>query len=439
MPANSSPTLSDLVQLPPEQLSPWPGNPRSHSDAQLAKLSASIRRFGFTVPLIVDENNVVLSGHGRLEAATKLKLSTVPVRVISGLTQAEKRAYVVADNKLAMLSSWNVDKLKEELSLLVEDEFEVEVTGFSTAELDLMFGEVAQDADDPQPEDMVEDAVSSLGDLWVLGEHRLLCGDALVPTSYTALLQGQLAQMCITDPPYNVPIDGHVCGSGKVKHTEFVMASGEMTPAQFTAFLQRALAQIKANEVAGAISFVAMDWRHLGELQDAAKPVFGAPKQLCVWAKDNAGMGTFYRSQHEMFFVFKKGSTPHVNNFELGQHGRYRTNLWTYPGVSAFKGKGLDLLALHPTVKPVPLVADAIRDCSDRKALILDPFAGSGTILVAAERTGRHARAIELDPKYVDVAVRRWQRLTERDAVLQAKGQTWAEVRDERASEGAAS
>jgi DNA modification methylase len=439
MPANSSPTLSDLVQLPPEQLSPWPGNPRSHSDAQLAKLSASIRRFGFTVPLIVDENNVVLSGHGRLEAATKLKLSTVPVRVISGLTQAEKRAYVVADNKLAMLSSWNVDKLKEELSLLVEDEFEVEVTGFSTAELDLMFGEVAQDADDPQPEDMVEDAVSSLGDLWVLGEHRLLCGDALVPTSYTALLQGQLAQMCITDPPYNVPIDGHVCGSGKVKHTEFVMASGEMTPAQFTAFLQRALAQIKANEVAGAISFVAMDWRHLGELQDAAKPVFGAPKQLCVWAKDNAGMGTFYRSQHEMFFVFKKGSTPHVNNFELGQHGRYRTNLWTYPGVSAFKGKGLDLLALHPTVKPVPLVADAIRDCSDRKALILDPFAGSGTILVAAERTGRHARAIELDPKYVDVAVRRWQRLTERDAVLQATGQTWAEVRDERASEGAAS
>jgi DNA modification methylase len=439
MPANSSPTLSDLVQLPPEQLSPWPGNPRSHSDAQLAKLSASIRRFGFTVPLIVDENNVVLSGHGRLEAATKLKLSTVPVRVISGLTQAEKRAYVVADNKLAMLSSWNVDKLKEELSLLVEDEFEVEVTGFSTAELDLMFGEVAQDADDPQPEDMVEDAVSSLGDLWVLGEHRLLCGDALVPTSYTALLQGELAQMCITDPPYNVPIDGHVCGSGKVKHTEFVMASGEMTPAQFTAFLQRALAQIKANEVAGAISFVAMDWRHLGELQDAAKPVFGAPKQLCVWAKDNAGMGTFYRSQHEMFFVFKKGSTPHVNNFELGQHGRYRTNLWTYPGVSAFKGKGLDLLALHPTVKPVPLVADAIRDCSDRKALILDPFAGSGTILVAAERTGRHARAIELDPKYVDVAVRRWQRLTERDAVLQATGQTWAEVRDERASEGAAS
>jgi DNA modification methylase len=438
MPTTPSPanlSLSELTQRAPGQLQAWPGNARQHSPAQLTKLKASVKRFGFTVPLIVDEADVVLSGHGRLEAAKQLHLATVPVRIISGLTQAEKRAYVLADNKLAMLSTWDVDLLKAELSLLVEDEFEIEVTGFTTAEVDLMFGEDAQDTDDPQPEDVVESSVSAPGDLWVLGDHRLLCGDALVPASYATLMQGSLAQMAITDPPYNVKIDGHVCGNGKVQHAEFAMASGEMTPAEFTAFLQRALSQISANVVAGSITFVAMDWRHLRELQDAAKPVFGAAKQLCVWVKDNAGMGTFYRSQHELFVVFKKGDVPHVNNFELGQHGRYRTNVWSYPGANAFKGKGLNLLALHPTVKPVPLIADAIRDCSHRNGLILDPFAGSGTILIAAERTGRCARAIELDPKYVDVAVRRWQRLTEREAVLESTGQSWDEVRDERADE----
>jgi DNA modification methylase len=436
-PAKPSPTtmpqLSGIVERAPALLQPWPGNPRKHAEGQLTKLKASIQRYGFTVPLIVDEANVVLSGHARLQVAQQTGLASVPVRVISGLTEAEKRAYVLADNKLALLSAWNTDLLKDELALLIEDDFEIEVTGFSTAEIDLMFEEPG-DADDDLILDLSEAVVSKPGDVWNLGEHRLLCGDALDAASYDALMGTEPAQMCLTDPPYNVPIDGHVSGKGKTKHPEFAMASGEMSSEQFTAFLRRFLECVSAREVPGAISCIAMDWRHVSELQAAAVPVFGAAKQLCVWIKDNAGMGTFYRSQHELFFMFKKGDAPHINNFELGQHGRYRTNVWNYPGAGAFKGKGLNLLAIHPTCKPVALFADAIRDCTHRKGVVLDPFCGSGTILIAAERTKRRARAIELDPRYVDVAVRRWERMTNGKATLEATGQTWTQVRADRAN-----
>jgi hypothetical protein len=226
-----------------------------------------------------------------------------------------------------------------------------------------------------------------------------------------------------------------VCGTGKIKHKEFPMACGEMSPKEFTAFLNAVMSHLCAFSKDGAVHYYFMDWRHVRELQDAALPVFGPQLQLCIWSKDNAGLGSFYRSQHELVFVFKKGDAPHINNFELGQHGRYRTNVWSYPGVNTLKGKGYELLALHPTVKPVSLVADAIRDCSHRKGIILDPFAGSGTILIAAERTGRHARAIELDPQYVDVAVKRWQRVTGRQAVLAATDQTWEEVQAERSGD----
>jgi DNA modification methylase len=428
--------LSGIVERPPGDLKPWPGNPRTHSDKQLVKLKASIQKFGFTAPVLVDETGVILSGHGRILAAQELGLASVPTRVISGLTQTKKRAYVIADNKLSQLSAWDNALLRSELEILIQEDFDIEATGFSTAEIDLMFDAAVDDAgsdpDDLQPEDIAPDVVSRPGDLWRLDNHFLLCGNALDPVSHQRVMQDGLAQMVITDPPYNVPIDGHVCGSGKVKHKEFAMASGEMTPTQFTAFLNQAMSHMHAVSAQGAIHFVFMDWRHSRELLDAALPLFGGPRQLCVWAKDNAGMGTFYRSQHELVYVFKKGDAPHINNFELGQHGRYRTNIWPYAGVNTFKGKGHELLALHPTVKPVCLIADAIRDCSHRKGLILDPFAGSGTILIAAERTGRHARAIELDPQYVDVGIKRWQRVTGKQAILVNTGQSWDEVREER-------
>ena len=433
---NPASKTSGIINRPPEDLKPWPGNPRTHSDKQLVKLKASIQKFGFTAPVLVDEEGVILSGHGRVLAAKALDLATIPTRIIPGLTEAKKRAYVIADNKLAQLSAWDDAALKAEMEILIRDEFDIETTGFSTAEVDIMFDDpaapVSNDPDDLQSEDIPEEITSRKGDLWLLGNHRLLCGDALDVACYQTVIQDEQAQMTITDPPYNVRINGHVCGGGKVKHKEFAMASGEMSPSEFTTFLSSAFSHLHARSQDGAIHFMFMDWRHMREIQDAAKPLFGAPRQLCVWVKDNGGMGTFYRSQHELVFVFKKGTAPHINNFELGQHGRYRTNVWNYPGVNTLKGKGHQLLALHPTVKPVSLIADAIRDCSHHKGIILDPFAGSGTILIAAERTDRYARAIELDPKYVDVAVMRWQRVTGKQAVLAATGQTWDEVRDER-------
>jgi DNA modification methylase len=425
-------SISDIVLRAPTDLKPWPNNPRSHTDKQITALKASMRQFGFPSSVLVDPESTILCGHGRVRAAIELGLSKVPTRVVTGWSDSQKRAYVLADNKLALLSSWDAPLLKAEMELLIDDEFAIETTGFTTAEVDLMFDDGAGDPDDLQPEDIVDAPVSRLGDLWELGEHRLLCADALAASSYEVLLKGEAAQMAISDPPYNVPIAGHVGGLGKVKHKEFAMASGEMSSPQFTAFLETYFRYTHAALVDGGIAYTFMDWRHVNEVLNAALTWFGPPRQLCVWAKDNAGMGSFYRSQHECVHVFKKGDAPHINNFELGQHGRYRSNVWSYPGVNTFKAKGYQNLAMHPTVKPVALVADAIRDCSHRNGVILDSFAGSGTVVVAAERTGRKARAIELEPLYVDVAIQRWQRQTERAAVLAATGQTWLAVREER-------
>lgn len=433
---NNSPNMSGIVDQIPGDLKPWPNNPRTHSDKQLVKLKASIQKFGFTAPVLVDETNMILSGHGRVQAAKELGLATIPTRLILGLSEAKKRAYVIADNKLSQLSGWDSDLLKAEMSILIQEDFDIELTGFSTAEIDIMM-EGTEDPsptnpDDLQPQDLVSHVVSHLGDLWQLGNHFLLCGDALNNECYKTVMQGASAQMVITDPPYNVSIRGHVCGNGKVKHKEFVMASGEMSISEFTTFLTQSFSHMHSYAEEGAIIYSFMDWRHASEVKNAALSLFGTPRQLCIWVKDNGGMGTFYRSQHELIFVFKKGEAPHINNFELGQHGRYRTNVWNYPGVNTFNGKGYELLAMHPTVKPVSLIADAMRDCSHRKGIVLDPFAGSGTILIAAERTGRHARAIELDPQYVDVAVQRWQRITGKQAVLVSTGQTWEQARAER-------
>jgi DNA modification methylase len=278
--------------------------------------------------------------------------------------------------------------------------------------------------------------VTRPGDLWQLGHHRVLCADALDPDSYATLLKGESVQMTFTDPPYNVPIGGHVAKKNTVRHGEFVMASGEMSEAEFRAFLTTVLNHVADVSVDGAIAFVCMDWRHLADLLGAAGSLGLEQKNLCVWVKTNAGMGTFYRSQHEMIAVFKVGTAPHINSFALGQHGRRRTNVWTYPGVNEF-GDGRDAaLAMHPTVKPVRMVADAIQDCSKRTGLILDPFLGSGTTLIAAEKTGRRCAGLELDPRYVDTIVRRWEAMTGDTAILAATGQTFAAVAQARPAAG---
>jgi DNA modification methylase len=320
---------------------------------------------------------------------------------------------------------------------------DIEVTGFETPEVEVILDE-AREANEPEagPEDAVPEysadaTVTRAGDLWVLGQHRLMCGDARNSVAYQSLLQGSRAEFVFTDPPYNVKIDGHGCGLGRIRHKDFAMGGGEMSNEQFTSFLVDVFRPLALNTVDGSIHQICMDWRHMGEMVAAGKKIYGELKNLCVWNKSNAGMGSFYRSKHELVFVWKNGTSPHINNFELGQHGRTRTNVWDYAGITGGHAGRLEELAMHPTVKPVAMVADAIKDCSRRGGLVLDPFCGSGTILIAAEKTGRKARALEIDPHYVDVAVRRWQTYTGKQAILAATGQTFEEVEEQRAAAGA--
>src|SRR5712691_8851260 len=416
--------------LPPERLRPYPGNARAHSKKQVKQIANSIERFGFNNPVLVSDDFEIIAGHGRVAAAKLLGLKQVPTLRLSGLSPADRRAYILADNRLAQLAGWSRDVLAAELQGLVDVKFdEIEVTGFSLGEIDLILDEAAErNADPPGPEDEVPasslqgPAVSRAGDLWILGPHRLLCGDARNPAAYQSLLEGQQADLVLTDPPFNVAIEGNVSGLGRVRHGDFAMASGEMSEGDFIAFLRSFLQLAKENAKDGAILFVFMDWRHLYELITASRAVGLVFKNLVVWAKDNAGMGTFYRSKHELVLVFKNGEAPHVNTFELGQHGRSRTNIWEYAGVNTFRAGRMEDLAMHPTVKPTALIADAIRDVTRRGGVVLDPFAGSGTTIIAAEKTGRHARAIELDPHYCDVTIRRWQQYTGKAAQLAGTG-----------------
>lgn len=424
-----------IEMLPPGQLKASARNARTHSKKQIRQIARSIERFGFTNPVLIDEGDQIIAGHGRVAAALQLGLRQVPVLRLSHLSALDKRAYVLADNRLAEKAGWDREVLALELGELCElltDE--INVTGFETGEIDLLLSDLD---DAPDPADGVPAASSAVlvtrtGDLWQLGPHRLICGDARHREVYARLMAGQRAEMVFTDPPYNVPIDGHVLGRG-ARHREFAFASGEMSSAEFTAFLTQALRPAAAHSVEGSIHYVCMDWRHVAELIAAGTSVYTELKNICVWVKTNAGQGSFYRSQHEFVAVFKNGSAPHLNTFELGQHGRTRTNVWTYAGVNTFRAGRRDELAMHPTVKPVALVADAMKDCSRRKGLVLDPFMGSGTTMMAGEKVGGRVFGIECDPAYVDVAIRRWQAFTGKDAVLDATGHTFEEVAAARA------
>lgn len=430
--------FAQVVERAIAGLRPYPGNARTHSKKQLKQIAASISRFGFTNPVLVSDDGEVIAGHGRVEAAKSLGWKTVPTIALSHLSDAERRAYVLADNKLALNAGWDRDILAIELQALVDAEFDVELTGFSLAEIDLVLDE-ASDAD-PDGIDAPEDAVPMLvgepvtqrGDVWLLGRHKLLCGDAQQASDFAALMGNERVDLVFTDPPYNVKIDGNVCGLGSVRHREFAFASGEMSEDQFTCFLATTLGNASATMRDGAIAFVCMDWRHMGELLIAGRHAFTELKNLVVWNKTNGGMGAFYRSKHELVFVFKQGTAEHTNSFGLGETGRYRTNVWDYAGISSIGTSRSEELAMHPTVKPVALIADAIRDCSRRGEVVLDCFGGSGSTLIAAEKTGRKARLIEYDPLYCDTIVRRWQRLTGKLAHLQGCNGTFEDVAERR-------
>ncbi|MBK6491125.1 MAG: ParB N-terminal domain-containing protein [Sphingomonadales bacterium] len=417
-------------------LRPYARNARTHSKKQIKQIADSISRFGFVNPVLVSDAGEIVAGHGRVEAARLLQMREVPTITLSHMSEAERRAYVIADNKLALNAGWDREILAIELQGLIDLDFEVELTGFSLAEIDLVLDEAGESDPDgiEAPEDAVPamggEPVSRMGDAWLLGRHKLVCGDARDPDAYSTLLGREQADMVFTDPPYNVAIDGNVCGLGSVKHREFAFASGEMSAPQFTEFLSGTLGRAASVMRDGAIAFVCMDWRHMGELLEAGKAVFTELKNLVVWNKTNGGMGAFYRSKHELIFVFKQGTATHTNSFGLGETGRYRTNVWDYAGISSIGASRSEELAMHPTVKPVALIADAIKDCSKRGEIILDCFAGSGSTLIAAEKTGRSARLIEYDPLYCDTIIRRWERYTGKRAILEATGEAFEDVTD---------
>ena len=410
---------------------------RTHSEQQIAQIMGSIRQFGFTQPILLGDDNRIVAGHGRVEAAKRLGMETLPTIALSHLGPEELRAYAIADNKLALNAGWDEELLKLEVIELAELplEFELDVTGFSTVDLDVLLDTAEGKAADPDDNDEPPRRwpTTARGDLWSLGTHRLLCGDSQEPGSFARLMGADRARMVFSDPPYNVRIDGHVGGLGRVKHREFAMAAGEMSSNEFCEFLRTVFENAAEVSVDGALHFQCMDWRHIDEMMTAGRAVYDELKNVCIWAKDNGGMGSLYRSRHEMVFLWKVGSAPHLNNVELGKNGRYRTNVWNYRGATKI---GPDAeLALHPTVKPVAMIADAIKDVSERGAIVLDPFGGSGSTLIAAERTKRAARLIEYDAGYCDVIVDRWQRKTRKSAVLVETGETFAEVKARRDEE----
>jgi DNA modification methylase len=436
---NSSLNLQ-IVYRRIDELKPDPANPRRHAKKQVRQIAESIRTFGFVAPILIDRDGNVIAGHGRLAACRPLGITEVPTLCLDHLTPTQARAFMIADNRLAEIAIWDDRLLAEqlkELSLIGLD-FNIEVIGFEMGEIDLR---IASLDDLPEPDDLADMVpavpaglpLSKIGDLWFLGRHRILCGNALDAADFAALMGEERAAMVFTDPPYNVPIDGHASGLGAVHHRPFPMASGEMSRAEFTAFLGQACRNLAAFSVDGSLHYVCMDWRHLEELMTGGREVYAALKNVCVWVKTSPGMGSFYRSQHEFVVVFGHGRAGHRNNVQLGRFGRNRSNVWNYPGANSFArgGEEGNLLALHPTVKPVALVADAILDGSARGAIVLDAFLGSGTTVIAAERTGRRCCGLELDPAYVDTIVRRWQALTGGSARHAASDRCFDDLADE--------
>ena len=411
-----------------------PASARTHNRRQIGKLARGLDAVGHLTPAIIDEQMMLLAGHARLQASKMNGAETMPVVQVFGLSEARKRAFLIADNRIAADAGWDRNKLAQqlpELEVLFEDtNLTLEDTGFEIAGLD----EIRVDFDnEAEPDDEISKdilgcpPVLRAGDLIALTNHRLLVGDCRTAEAVDRLCDGRKAAAAFLDPPYNVAIRD-IVGRGRSKHGEFAMASGEMSPDEFVAFLKVTLGQATRVSTDGGVHFVCMDHKHLGELLEAGAEVYGRRLDLVVWNKTNAGQGSFYRQQHELIGVFRVGEAPHRNNIQLGRFGRNRSNVWTYPGANTFRAGRMADLAAHPTVKPLRLVADALRDVTRPGDAVLDLFCGSGTTLLAAEKVGRHALVMEIDPKYADVAVRRWQAATGRDAVDAVTGVTFDEL-----------
>lgn len=412
---------------------------RSCSKSQVDELAAIIRLIGFVVPVVVDEDNRVWAGIVRLKAAEKLGMSKVPVVRLKDLTEAQKRAFRLADNKLSEKGKWDRKQLAIELPdlapLLVAEGLDISITGFSAAEIDQITFDFEQNTAEPRDDfdaDVLRQTpVSQAGDVYRLGDHVLGCADAKDLDFIRRLVGNRLASMAFLDPPYNVRVRD-VVGRGKAKHAEFAMASGEMSSQEYREFLETTLSVAAAVSLDSAVHYVCTDWRHVDAVMRVGRKVYATQLNLAAWVKSNAGQGSFYRSQHELIAIFRVGNDPHLNNIKLGRHGRPRSNVWHYGGMNAFRAGRMSDLRVHPTIKPVAMICDAIRDCTQRDDTVLDTFCGSGTTLLAAERVGRRAVCVEIEPRFVDVAIRRWQDLTGKDAVHVDLGSTFLELKSRR-------
>jgi DNA modification methylase len=413
-------------------------NARVHTQAQIGQIAKSIKSFGFNSPVLVDGKGLVIAGHGRVLALQRMGAKDLPVIRLDHLTPEQARAYAIADNKLTENSTWNDKLLGEHFKLLSELDldFDLDATGFTMGEIDIAIeglGGIAVGADPDDAPVPAGRAITQPGDTWSVGPHCVKCGDARERGDFETLMDGGKAALVVADPPYNVAIDGNVSnltgGKGRRRHREFAVGSGELSEPQFTAFLTTVCRLMADFSTDPSLHFIFMDWRHSFPLMAAGRTAYDDLINICVWTKPSGGMGGLYRSAHEFVLVFKHGHAPHRNSVQLGKFGRNRTNVWNYPGPAGMRhGEDADLTALHPTPKPVAMIADAIMDASARGDVVLDPFGGSGTTLIACERVGRVARIMECDPLYVDLMIRRWQRQTGQCAIVESTGETFNEI-----------
>ena len=399
------------------ELTSSPHHARCITPEQLERVIASIADLGFCQPILIAENQVI-DGHARLVAAKQLGLTHVPAIDCSHLSKTDRRKLALAINRTAETGEWDLDLLKIEFTDLLELEVDLGSTGFTLQEQDIILLDDEPDEEEEQVDELPAEPVTQLGDAWELEDHFIVCGSALEPSVYEKLLQGVLVAIIIADFPYNVCISNNVSGLGKKKHAEFKMASGEMSDAEFAAFLETTIMCAVAHLVAGGVLYGFMDWRSIDKLYRAGFAAQLTLLNLVVWYKQSGAMGAFYRSAHELIAVMCKGDKPRTNNIELGRHGRDRCNVWVAPGANRPGSSAHEMLGQHATPKPVELCVDAILDVTVRGEAVLDPFLGSGTTLIAAQKTGRRCYGIELEPGFVDVAIMRWQRLTGKQAIL---------------------
>lgn len=432
----------DIVYRPVAEIHAYGRSLRKRSKRWSSAMKASIQRFGLILPILIDQGGQIIGGEGVFEVAKECGFTEVPTVRIDHLSETDIQLLRLALNRIAEESSWDTLELTEEWRELLPLTIDLgyEVSGFATPEIDSLLHQppagAGRDADDdPVEVGMPGSEVSRLGDIWQLGDHLVLCGSSLEPENLQRVMGEDRARMVLTDAPYNVKIQGNVGGLGKHKHREFVQASGEMSEAHFTEFLTTSITALAAFCRNGALLYMFMDWRHVWEIMSGIRAADLTMINMAVWAKTSPALGAFYRSQHELCFIARKGDEKHKNNIDLGRWGRTRSNVWQYAGVNSF-GPGRDeQLAMHSTCKNVSMLVDAIRDASDRGEIVLDGFLGSGSTLIAAERTGRICRGVELDPLYVDTILHRWKRVTDSEGVLQDTGETFSQVAERRARE----